>query len=67
MPTAEARSIIGLFCTAVLPAYEEMLVIGLPNITLKNASKTPSLQTLNKGVDIDKNAVRITSYYGHGC
>ena len=46
--------------------YEEMLVIGLPNITLKNASKTPSLQTLNKGVDIDKNAVRITSYYGHG-
>lgn len=46
--------------------YEEMLVIGLPNITLKNASSTPSLQTLNKGVDIDKNAVRITSYYGHG-
>ncbi len=46
--------------------YEEMLVIGMPNITLKNASKTPSLQTLNKGVDIDKNAVRITSYYGHG-
>ncbi|MDE7267076.1 MAG: hypothetical protein K2N89_06400, partial [Lachnospiraceae bacterium] len=46
--------------------YEEMLVIGLPNITLKNASDTPSLQTLNKGVDIDKNAVRITSYYGHG-
>lgn len=46
--------------------YEEMLVIGLPNITLKNASDTPSIQTLNKGVDIDKNAVRITSYYGHG-
>ena len=46
--------------------YEEMLVIGLPNITLKNASATPSIQTLNKGVDIDKNAVRITSYYGHG-
>lgn len=46
--------------------YEEMLVIGLPNITLKNASDTPSIQTINKGVDIDKNAVRITSYYGHG-
>lgn len=46
--------------------YEEMLMIKLPNITLKNASDTPSLQTLNKGVDIDKNAVRITSYYGHG-
>ncbi len=46
--------------------YEEMLIIGMPNITLKNASDTPSLQTLNKGVDIDKNAVRITSYYGHG-
>lgn len=46
--------------------YEEMLVIGLPNITLKNASDTPSLQTIAKGVDIDKNAVRITSYYGHG-
>ena len=46
--------------------YEEMLMIRLPNITLKNASDTPSLQTLNKGVDIDKNAVRITSYYGHG-
>lgn len=46
--------------------YEEMLVIGMPNITLKNASDTPSIQTLNRGVDIDKNAVRITSYYGHG-
>lgn len=46
--------------------YEEMLIIGMPNITLKNASDTPSLRTLNKGVDIDKNAVRITSYYGHG-
>lgn len=46
--------------------YEEMLVIGMPNITLKNASGTPSIQTLNKGVDIDRNAVRITSYYGHG-
>ncbi|MGJ5642164.1 pectinesterase family protein [Formosa sp. S-31] len=46
--------------------YEEMLVINLPNITLKNASPTPSTNLTNKGVDIDPNAVRITSYYGHG-
>ena len=46
--------------------YEEMLVIDTPNVTLKNASKTPSIETKNKGVDIDENAVRITSYYGHG-
>ncbi len=46
--------------------YEEMLVIDTPNVTLKNASKTPSIDTKNKGVDIDANAVRITSYYGHG-
>ena len=44
--------------------YEEMLVINNPNITLKNASTTPSIGLLNKGVDIDANAVRITSYYG---
>lgn len=46
--------------------YEEMLVIDTPNITLKNASATPSIKLKNKGVDIDANAVRITSYYGHG-
>lgn len=46
--------------------YEEMLVIDLPNITLKNAAKNPSTDLLNQGVDIDENAVRITSYYGHG-
>lgn len=46
--------------------YEEMLVINLPNITLKNASSNPSIQTLNGGLDIDANAARITSYYGHG-
>ena len=46
--------------------YEEMLVIDQPNITLKNASSTPSNALLNKGVDIDPNAVRITSYYGYG-
>ncbi|MGJ5642249.1 pectinesterase family protein [Formosa sp. S-31] len=46
--------------------YEEMLVINTPNVTLKNASATPSIAVSNKGVDIDANAVRITSYYGHG-
>ncbi|MBP3595726.1 MAG: LysM peptidoglycan-binding domain-containing protein [Lachnospiraceae bacterium] len=47
--------------------YEEMLVIDMPNITLKNAAgEKASLAVTNKGVDIDENAVRITSYYGHG-
>ncbi|HPT11195.1 MAG TPA: pectinesterase family protein [Bacteroidales bacterium] len=46
--------------------YEEMLVVAQPNITLKNASSTPDIDMKNKGVDIDANAVRITSYYGHG-
>jgi hypothetical protein len=46
--------------------YEEMIVISKPNITLKNASTTPSIGLLNSGVDIDPNAVRITSYYGLG-
>lgn len=46
--------------------YEEMLVINQPNVTLKNASATPGINILNQGVDIAPNAVRITSYYGHG-
>ena len=46
--------------------YEEMLRIHLNNITLKNASEDPSIDVKNGGVDIDENAVRITSYYGHG-
>ena len=46
--------------------YEEMLVISQPNVTLKNASTSPSIALLNQGVDIDPQAVRITSYYGHG-
>ncbi|MBZ4041822.1 hypothetical protein [Flavobacterium hibisci] len=46
--------------------YEEMLVITQPNVTLKNAASTPNIKLLNKGVDIDANAVRITSYYGTG-
>lgn len=46
--------------------YEEMLVIDVPNVSLINASQTPDIALLNKGVDISPNAVRITSYYGHG-
>lgn len=46
--------------------YEEMLDITIPNITIKNASSTPSIALNNKGVGIDAQAVRITSYYGHG-
>ncbi len=44
--------------------YEEMLVIESNNINLKNASSAPSIALFNQGVDIDVNAVRITSYYG---
>ena len=46
--------------------YEEMLVIDMDSIRFVNASATPSIALKNKGVDIDDNAVRITSYYGHG-
>lgn len=46
--------------------YEEMIVISVPNVTFTNAASEPSIDILNKGVDIDENAVRITSYYGHG-
>lgn len=46
--------------------YEEMVVINNKNITLKNASSSPSIALTNKGVDIDAEAVRITSYYGYG-
>ena len=46
--------------------YEEMLRIHLNNITLKNAAAEPSIEVKNGGVDITDNAVRITSYYGHG-
>ncbi|MCQ2347691.1 MAG: pectinesterase family protein [Paludibacteraceae bacterium] len=54
--------------TILLPPgnYEEMLRIDLPNITLKNASPTPSIAVSNGGVDIDTCAVRITGYYGGG-
>ena len=46
--------------------YEEMLVVDVPNVTLKNASDKPSLELKNKGVDIAPEAVRITHYYGCG-
>lgn len=46
--------------------YEEMLVIDEPNVTLKNASSTPSIALKDAGVNIADQAVRITSYYGHG-
>ena len=46
--------------------YEEMIVVSSPNVTFKNASSLPSIALKNKGVGIDANAVRITSYYGYG-
>ncbi len=46
--------------------YEEMLVVDVDNVTLTNASSSPSIALSNNGVDIDEEAVRITSYYGHG-
>ncbi len=46
--------------------YEEMLVVTQTDVTLKNAGTDPNISLLNQGLDIDPNAVRITSYYGHG-
>lgn len=46
--------------------YEEMIVVNSANVTFKNAATKPSIALKNKGVDIDANAVRITSYYGYG-
>ncbi|MCL2558980.1 MAG: pectinesterase family protein [Turicibacter sp.] len=46
--------------------YEEMLVITEDEVTFRNASDHPSIALRNSGVDIDDDAVRITSYYGHG-
>lgn len=46
--------------------YEEMLTINQPLVTLKNASTTPNTTILNAGVAISNDAVRVTSYYGHG-
>ena len=54
--------------------YQEELTIDVPGLTLKNASRKPSIGLKNGGlacdpnggVDCDENAVRITWYYGHG-
>lgn len=46
--------------------YEEMLIIDMDSVSIINASATPSIALQNQGVDINENAVRITSYYGHG-
>ena len=47
--------------------YEEMLYVDVDDVTLKNAAgDASSIELTNKGVDIAGNAVRITSYYGHG-
>ena len=46
--------------------YEGALTIDVPGLRLVNASHRPSIALQNGGVDIDPQAVRITSYYGHG-
>ena len=46
--------------------YREEITIDVPGLTMKNASRKPSIGLKNGGVDCDKNAVRITWYYGHG-
>lgn len=46
--------------------YEEMLVIDMDSVSLVNASAAPSIALSDNGVHIDANAVRVTSYYGHG-
>lgn len=46
--------------------YEEMVNVNAKNVTFKNSAANPSIALTNKGVDIDANAVRITSYYGTG-
>lgn len=46
--------------------YEEMIYLKANEVTFNNAAAKPSIALANKGVDIDNNAVRITSYYGHG-
>ena len=46
--------------------YREEITIDVPGLTIKNASRKPSIGLQNGGVDCDPNAVRITWYYGHG-
>ena len=46
--------------------YREELTIDIPGLRLINDAKRPSIALRNGGVDCDKNAVRLTWYYGHG-
>lgn len=47
--------------------YEEMLVIDVDNVKFVNAAgDEASIELTDAGVHIADNAVRITSYYGHG-
>lgn len=46
--------------------YREEITIDVPGLTIKNASRKPSIGLLNGGVECDQNAVRLTWYYGHG-
>lgn len=46
--------------------YQEELTIDIPGLSLKNASKHPSIELSHHGVDCAPQAVRITWYYGHG-
>lgn len=46
--------------------YYEELTIDVPNLTLCNAAARPSTAVYDGGVRADKNAVRISWYYGHG-
>lgn len=46
--------------------YQEMLYVDVANVSLVNASDDPSIALADNGTSIAANAVRITSYYGHG-
>ena len=46
--------------------YCEELTIDVPGLTLRNASRKPSIGLKNGGVDADSEAARLTWYYGHG-
>lgn len=46
--------------------YCEELTIDVPGLSLKNASRKPSIGLKNGGVEADPEAVRLTWYYGHG-
>lgn len=46
--------------------YAEELTIDVPYLRLENAARKPSIALCDSGLHADKNAVRITWYYGHG-